>query len=236
MKKVLSITVIMVFLLSLFTPAVYAADGDYQRVLNDVNKTNAEINELIKHAVQDAEDETTNYLKNLRVLQYGKEVVEVENQIVTLNNQLEKLDVNKKDYQEIHDKISKEIEKKDEQKAKILKDQNEKETKLLSDLEDLKAQLAASNDTSKKQIKILSSINKFEEQLDNQDTQIQEFNGKFNGRINSIIKHLINDTNKKAADMKERAADKGYTVICELVTVEVGGQSILIDPLRICGD
>ena len=67
------------------------------------------------------------------------------------------------------------------------------------------------------------------------EKDIYELTSRLEPRIEKIIDELINDTNKKAAKMIEKAADKGFVVVCEMVEVEIGGQVILIDPLRIIG-
>ncbi len=53
--------------------------------------------------------------------------------------------------------------------------------------------------------------------------------------INKIIDELVKDTNKLADKMIEEAAKVGIQVVCEYVEVEIGGQTVLIDPLRVIG-
>ena len=56
-----------------------------------------------------------------------------------------------------------------------------------------------------------------------------------NANINAIIQELIDVTNAVAFEMFQSAAEQGVTVICELVPVEIGGQTVMIDPIRIIG-
>ncbi len=235
MKKLVSVILTMVFVLSLSVSSVLAAETDYNKILNDVNKTNMEINEMIYRAVEDAEEEAKNYIKDLQILEKGKDVIKLEDEIAELRIQLYNLDNSKKDYQDKYDKILKELNNKEDQISKLVQKQENKMNKLLNELQELKLELDRFEEGSRNNVKIKNIINKFEAQIDKSNKQIQERTDKFNEKIDRIIERLINDTNQKAADMKNRAAGKGITVICELVEIQIGGQNILIDPLRIAG-
>lgn len=52
-------------------------------------------------------------------------------------------------------------------------------------------------------------------------------------RIATIILNLINDTNYTAHKMVEIGKANGYTIICELIMVNVGDRIVWIDPLRV---
>lgn len=53
--------------------------------------------------------------------------------------------------------------------------------------------------------------------------------------INKIIDELVKDTNKLADKMINEAAKVGIEVVCEYVKIEIGGQTVLIDPLKVIG-
>lgn len=63
----------MVFVLSVSASAVHAAESDYEKVLKDVNRTNQEINEMVKRSITKVEQETQAYIKALQVIENGKE-------------------------------------------------------------------------------------------------------------------------------------------------------------------
>lgn len=67
------------------------------------------------------------------------------------------------------------------------------------------------------------------------ENHFNEEQSKRDQLIEDIIAKLISDTNKKATEMINKAADEGIKVVCELVEVAIGGQLIEIDPLRIIG-
>ena len=48
-----------------------------------------------------------------------------------------------------------------------------------------------------------------------------------------IIASLINRTNIMTAVMIKRAARNSVTVVCEYVEVEIGGNTVLVDPCRV---
>lgn len=56
-----------------------------------------------------------------------------------------------------------------------------------------------------------------------------------NVQIENLITNLVNETNALAQEMFELAEALGVEVICELVPVEIDGQIIMIDPLRVVG-
>lgn len=233
MKKLLSFILTTVFVLSLSALPVRAAETEYERVLKDVNKTNVEISKLIYETVEEAEKEVAKYIAELEILEKGEDVVKLEGEISNLEEKISTLDSSKEDYQDKYEKILKELDKKKDQILKLTKKQEDAASELKNQLEEMKAELHNSENGSKKNIKIKGIINKFEAQIDKPNREIEELTDKINEKIDKIIERLINDTNKKAADMKNRAADKGFKVICELVEVEIDGKVILIDPLRI---
>jgi hypothetical protein len=85
--------------------------------------------------------------------------------------------------------------------------------------------------------KISSGVNKTNEKIDKMiDKAVEDAEEKNKiDKIDKIKEKLIDGTNKKAANMKKRAANKGIVVECDWVDVEIGGEIIKIDPLRIAG-
>lgn len=149
MKKKLSLILLMLLILSLFTPAVFADDNSkFNDVVKQVEKTNQKIEKEIQKSI-----EVANY----------------------------------------------EIEKCEEEVAEL----NEKRTEA------------------------------DEEELVEIDCKILEYETKLFLKIDDIISNLIDKTNKLANEMVEKAAKEGITVICELIEVEIGGRTVLIDPLII---
>lgn len=103
---------VMTFMLSLFSQVAYASEEDFNKVQNNVKKTKSEIDALIYESIKNAEKEIMNYLKELEILEKGKETVKLEKEISNLNEELTSLDINKDDYNKKLEKTSTEITKK----------------------------------------------------------------------------------------------------------------------------
>jgi peptidoglycan hydrolase CwlO-like protein len=54
MKKLFSLIITMVFVFSLSVSPVFGAEADYEKISNDVNKTNEKIEQMINKAKEDA--------------------------------------------------------------------------------------------------------------------------------------------------------------------------------------
>lgn len=65
MKKLVALTIIMMFALSFFSPVVFAEESDFTKISNEVNKTNIEIDEMINKAADQADKEILNYTESL---------------------------------------------------------------------------------------------------------------------------------------------------------------------------
>jgi hypothetical protein len=64
---------------------------------------------------------------------------------------------------------------------------------------------------------------------------LEESKLKYDGELDKIVNRLIQTTNDIANKTINIAAENGYTVICEMVEVQVGDRVVLIDPLRVTG-
>lgn len=133
MKRLLSIILIMVFVLSLSISPVFASGTGYEKVLADVNRTNEKIEKMIDKAQKEADKVIEKYSREPEIRKERKNPVELEE------------------------------------------------------------------------------------------------------KIDKIINKLVEATNKEAAQMIKRAANKGFKVVCQWVPVEIGGRTVMIDPLRILG-
>ena len=65
--------------------------------------------------------------------------------------------------------------------------------------------------------------------------ELDENDKHYEKDLNKLIWKLEKETNKLADKMVKKAAKVGIEVICEYVEYQIGGQSVLIDPLIIIG-
>jgi hypothetical protein len=105
----------------------------------------------------------------------------------------------------------------------------------------IKAQVQG-NILTRKYDTIISQLEKAEQviSINNQaDTYnvpfLEESKLKYDGELDKIVNRLIQTTNDIANKTISIAAENGYTVICEMVEVQVGDRVVLIDPLRVTG-
>ena len=61
--------------------------------------------------------------------------------------------------------------------------------------------------------------------------ELMDDSEKFNEVLSEIIYKLENDVNELAAITITKAAEKGITVYCELIEIEIFGITVWIDPL-----
>ncbi len=98
------------------------------------------------------------------------------------------------------------------------------------------AALAANNDFDK----IVAEVNQLNAQIDSKVAKAVEQADKFIAqgkadKVDKVIADLLKWVDNKAENMIKKAAKKGVEVYCEYVPVEIGGQTVMIDPLRIGG-
>ncbi len=89
---------------------------------------------------------------------------------------------------------------------------------------------------------IMEEVEKSNEEIEElieeaiEDVQELDENDKhYEKDLNKLIWKLEKETNKLADKMVKKAAKVGIEVICEYVEYQIGGQSVLIDPLIIIG-
>lgn len=63
--------------------------------------------------------------------------------------------------------------------------------------------------------------------------KIIEVKLNYDAELDKLINELIQTTNTMASETIKIAQENGYTVICEMVEVEIGDRIVLIDPLRV---
>lgn len=97
----------------------------------------------------------------------------------------------------------------------------------------IKAQTQA-NDLTGKYITTIDQLENCKANINN-DQFLEKIELKYDSNLDKIVNRLIQKTNYIANDTVSIAAENGYTVICELVEVEVGNRVVLIDPLRVVG-
>lgn len=63
--------------------------------------------------------------------------------------------------------------------------------------------------------------------------QIEDAKLNYDFELDKLINTLVQNTNAMASETIRIAEENGYTVICEMVEVQIGDRIVLIDPLRV---
>jgi hypothetical protein len=112
-------------------------------------------------------------------------------------------------------------------------------TNSIIEQEIIKAQTQA-NDLTRKYISTIGQLENAQKVFSinnqaniNNEQLVEEIKLKYDNNLDNIVNRLIQKTNDIANDAIRIAAENGYTVICEMVEVEVGNRFVLIDPLRV---
>ncbi|NMH69379.1 hypothetical protein HF072_11390 [Bacillus sp. RO3] len=123
MKKIVSLIVMMMVYFSFGTSVVGASDdGDYQEVLEEIEKTNQEIDKKVKEAVEKADELNRKFLAVVRGLEEGKEIQNLKKDKEEAEKEL-KLSSDEKKVSKLKDKVS-------QLDAKITKKLKERSDKL----------------------------------------------------------------------------------------------------------
>ncbi|MDR7871028.1 MAG: hypothetical protein RIN55_09230 [Tissierellaceae bacterium] len=78
-----------------------------------------------------------------------------------------------------------------------------------------------------------NEIERLVEQAIQEVEKLDSSTEKAEKEINKIINNLVKDTNRLADKMIKEAGKIGIEVECEYIEYEIGGQKVLIDPLRV---
>ena len=231
MKKAMSLVLTVMFVI-FFSAHAFAdstvSDRTFAEVEKQVEKTNIEISNLISKAVGDADKKIQDYLTKFKEIEMGKKLADCDNQMQTLQNNLNSCTDEKKK-QDILEKIIRLQESIEALEAKI-----EYKTNILgNELSQLTIELASIDADSKNYNKIQGKIERVLDKIENKSEKLEELTQNLESRINKIIADLIDITNEESKKMVEDAEKHGVFVECELIEVELGNQTILVDPLRI---
>lgn len=236
MKRITAIILITFMIISTACVSVYADDENkIKEIIEEVDKTNAKIQEEINKAIEKAEKEIKKLDEEVAILEKERKVVKLQNRLTELNSKLDQLDANDDKYDELLKEIQytgDEIKNYQQNLDKIMKEY-EKAIKE-SGFEHFYYSLTEEEFEEAEEY-IEEITEKYYKKLDDADGKILEERMKFNQELNEIIFELIEKTNEEAAEMIEEAAEEGIVVECELQLVNIGGQEVWIDPLRIAG-
>ncbi|WP_042459964.1 hypothetical protein [Neobacillus dielmonensis] len=228
MKKGISILFLTVLLLCIGTPAFAAEDKDVKEALALIEKTNTEIDEKIKKAVERADSLQEDYLRDVRKIEAGDQIIKLEDEkgkvLTDLNGA--KNDADKA-------KLSQKL---NEINAKMIEEQAKIEAKMAEieqEISGVTAQLGPTDDKDTK--KLEDKLNRLNAKLNEKATKSQEKTQKFTNDLDKVITDVYNDTFKISAETIKRAAAKGVQAECSWKLVRFANKWVWIDPIRVVG-
>lgn len=109
----------------------------------------------------------------------------------------------------------------------------EKDNDLLgNELNQLTFEIGSLDSESKSYEKIHKEIEKIYEKINN-DEKLEKLTQDLEGDIDKLISQLLQHTNKIANNAIEAGKKEGIVVECSIIEVVIGGETVLVDPLRI---
>jgi hypothetical protein len=204
-----------------------------EEIIENVEQTNKQINEEIEKAVSAAQQAFDDYNRDLMILQNGKELCKIDEELSEFKNDLYSVGVSSEKYETVSKKIEASKAKRDRIKEKY----ENKSLELKNTINELHLELNVIdvNNIGNKiiEMKLRKTLEECNIVPNKNREEIQKLENEYIAEIDKIINDLLKVTNKMAAKMIEDAAKEGVTVYCEWIEVTLGGRNILVDPLRV---
>ncbi|HEY4554235.1 MAG TPA: hypothetical protein VIG80_13675 [Bacillaceae bacterium] len=113
----------------------------------------------------------------------------------------------------------------------------DKIARIEAELQELTFLLDSEELNGKEYIKLSEKVDKISEKLQEenlkQEAKVQAVLDKLGKDLDELIENLIQVTNAISAEAVQYGQERGLEVICEYVEVQIGGRTVLIDPLRV---
>lgn len=236
MKKISVFLTALLMMSFIIIPSNYAQAKGLDEIIKNVEQTNAQINEEIEKAVYAAQMAFDDYNHQLMILQKGKELCKIDEELSQLDNGLKNLEgKNKK-----HETDLQKVEQLEGKRDKIKEKYENKTFELKNTINHLNLELNVEDidniENKTIEVKLRKTLEACGDVSNKNGEEIQALQDKYIAEIDKIINELLQVTNKLAAKMIEDAAKEGVIVYCEWVEVTLGDRTVLVDPLRIGND
>ncbi|UXH46197.1 hypothetical protein N5C46_09185 [Rossellomorea vietnamensis] len=230
MKKAVMV-MLMVLVYFSFGNSVMAASSqnDYEKVLESIAKTNQDIDEKVRKAVEEADKLNESFLSDVREVEEGKEVVKLKEE------KEKKLEEMKAEHDEKkHEKLKKNLS---DIENRIAEKQAEIENEITLIQEEIEAlsfeKMNSSNDKEKE--KVDKKLDKLYEKLNKRSNKMNGISQKYQKDLDVVITKVYDDTLKMSQETIEKAAEKGVIAECSWKHVRFADRWVWIDPIRVVG-
>ncbi|PLS14742.1 hypothetical protein CVD28_26575 [Bacillus sp. M6-12] len=222
-RKVISLAMVLLLTVSFGTSTFASMERDREEALEQIEKTNIDIDKEISEAVVKADEMTGKFVRDLRIIEEGKEVVKLKEKKAKLEAELLGAGA------EHAIKIRAELNKIDFALVEETGEINAKIADINADIAELNASLEFGKDPQK----ITEKITALENKLDQRSVLYSERTRKYTEELDKLILELYNETLKMSQETIKKAAEKGVQAECSWTLVKLGNQWVWIDPIRV---
>lgn len=229
MKKFLSLLIFAVALFFVGSPASAGENEEVQKALDLIEKTNKDIDEKIKKAVQKADKLQSDYLYEIRKIEEGDKVLKLKEEKEKVISELDgaKNDMNKQE--KLKEKLAELESKINDQQLKI----EEKMNEINQEISEVTLQLVTEEDKDTK--KLTEKLTKLSDKLNEKSAKSLEKSQKFTKDLDKVITDVYNETLEMSAKTIQKAAEKGVIAECSWKLVKFADRWVWIDPIRVVG-
>ncbi|WP_462408514.1 hypothetical protein [Neobacillus sp. Marseille-QA0830] len=229
MKKGLWILFLTALLLCIGTPAFAAENKDAQEALELIEKTNTEIDAKIEKAVEKADSLQADYLRDIRRIEAGDQIVKLEEEQGKVLTELDGAANDAGKVEKLNQKLSDINAKLAQENAKI----DAKIADIEQEIDGVTTQMVTTN--NKDSQKLNDKLTKLQAKLDEKTAKSQEKTQKFTEDLNKVITDVYNETLKMSQGAIKKAAEKGVQAECSWELVRFADKWVWIDPIRVVG-
>lgn len=227
MRGLLVLLVSSVLLLGLGTSVSAASDAEIVKALELIEKTNREIDKEIEKAVEKADKLQADYIKDVKVIEEGKEVIKLKNEKEKITAELNTHKHDEKKITKLEEDILKVEEKLAKETAKIEK----KISEIEADIEEVTISLTLAEDKDSK--KLHDKLEKLNKKLNKRIEKFEEKTEKYTQDLEKVISEVYNKTLEMSAGTIAKVAEVGIIAECSWKLVRFADQWVWIDPVRV---
>lgn len=229
MKNLMSIVFSVALILGIASTASAEENRDVQRALELIEKTNMEIEKKIAKGVEDADELKRNYLKDVREIEEGKEIVKIREEKDNVLSELAKAGKDEKKQEKLKEKLAKVELKLAEETERI----NAKIMEISREIDELTA--LSEEAEAKDDKKIQEKISKLKEKITKREEMYQARTEKYMQDLDKVIGKVYHETLAMSNETIKKAAEYGVTAECSWQLVRFGDKEVWIDPVRVVG-
>ncbi|MBN8210175.1 hypothetical protein JI666_15595 [Bacillus sp. NTK071] len=230
MKKLLSTLFALILSFSFGTGAFASGhSSNHQKVLEDIEETNLDINKKIEKAVEDADQLQAEYLQDVREVEEGKDIVKLKDEKEKVLEEVKQAGRDERKRERAIEKLEKLDAKMSEKASKL----EEKMVSIQGELDELTMQLTSPEGKDKK--KLDKKVAKLKEKMSESSIELEEITNKYTEDLNKLITKVYDETLEMSTKTIEKASEEGVQAECSWTLVRFADRWVWIDPVKVVG-